>query len=78
MTVLPDSGIIVIRYNNDAANAALRGDVAIYIEPTLAEDGGVTWLCSGTIEQKYLPSACRGNPLPAAVAVDDVSDQLEL
>ena len=78
VTVLPDSGIIVIRYNNDAANAALRGDVAIYIEPTLAEDGGVTWLCSGTIEQKYLPSACRGNPLPAAVAVDDVSDQLEL
>jgi hypothetical protein len=78
VSVLPDSGIIVIRYDNDASHAALRGDAAVYVEPVLTGDGGITWVCSGTVEPRYLSSQCRGNPLPAAVAVDAMSGELSL
>jgi hypothetical protein len=26
--------------------------------------GNITWTCSGSIPDKHLPAACRGNPPP--------------
>lgn len=65
--VVPGAGVIVVQYNTPESDEAVRGDARLFIEATMAPGGGVTWTCSGTIEQKHLPAACRGNPLPATV-----------
>lgn len=60
ITVEPNTGVIVIDYDEDAINGGGR----VYWQPTLTDDGGVIWSCSGTVADQYLPSACRDNAIP--------------
>ena len=61
--IVPDAGIIEIGYDPMTASEPLTVGL-LYLEPFIDESGDITWQCSGTIEQKYLPSSCRDNPLP--------------
>lgn len=54
-------GVIEVEYPYGSEN--LAGGLLL-LEPYPDGFGGWAWSCSGTIEEKYLPSACRGNPLP--------------
>ena len=61
--IVPGAGIIEIGYDPMSASEPLTVGL-LYIEPFIDESGDITWQCSSTIEQKYLPSDCRDNPLP--------------
>lgn len=60
ITVEPDTGIIIVVFNDDA----LPEGGTLYLEPFAGSDGSVSWTCSGTIENKHLPAACRDNTPP--------------
>ena len=51
------SGLITIKYSNDA-NSAIKGETLLLSPFTTA--GSVRWTCkAGSINKKYLPSDCR-------------------
>jgi len=58
--VIPGTGVIVIRYPEEK----LPSGGELFLEPIPAQDGTVSWRCSATMEDKYLPAACRGNAPP--------------
>lgn len=60
VSVLPGSGVIVVRYTE----AAVPDDGVLYLAPTPLPDGSIEWTCSSTIAAKHMPAACRDNPLP--------------
>ena len=60
VTVEPGTGVIVVEYDDE--EIPYGGE--IYLEPSVNEYDEIVWTCSGTLEEKYLPSACRGNELP--------------
>jgi Tfp pilus assembly major pilin PilA len=60
ITVVPGVGTIVISYSE--ADLPDGGDV--FLEPTVNEDGSVSWVCSASIEDKLLPELCRENVPP--------------
>lgn len=63
ITVVPGTGVIVIRYSEEVLPAG--GE--LYLEPVVGADGSVAWRCSATIEDKHLPVSCRGNVTPDLV-----------
>jgi Tfp pilus assembly major pilin PilA len=60
ITVEPDTGIIVVVFNDDA----LPEGGTLYLAPSAETDGSILWTCSGTIEDKHQPAACRDNTPP--------------
>jgi type IV pilus assembly protein PilA len=42
-----------------AVAAEIPGAGDIVMTPTLQADGKVTWVCTGTINAKYLPASCK-------------------
>lgn len=64
ITVLPDNGIIVVQFTEDA----IPTEGELYLEPIIEDDGSISWTCSGTLGDKYLPATCRGNEPPEAVS----------
>jgi hypothetical protein len=61
--VMPGTGIIVISYFEDT----VRDGGQVFLEPYIDDDGYIEWVCSGTIAERHLPAACRGNALPEEV-----------
>jgi hypothetical protein len=51
-----DTGLIVIDFVTDSA-VPEGGEV--YLQPVVNDDGTLTWTCSASLAQQYLPSACR-------------------
>jgi len=60
ITVEPGTGVIVIEFDEEAI--PYGGE--IYYEPAVTDDDEIVWSCSGSIEEKYLPSSCRDNEIP--------------
>jgi len=60
ITVEPDTGTIVIVFND----GALPEGGTLYLEPSAEAASSVSWTCSGSIVDKHLPAACRGNAPP--------------
>lgn len=59
ISIVPGSGIIVVTYTEGTQPEGGQ----LFLQPSAA-DGIVSWTCSGSIPNKHLPAACRGNPLP--------------
>ncbi len=55
--VEPGTGIIVIRYTEEA----VAGGGEIYLAPSVDAQGLITWGCSATLADKHLPAACRAS-----------------
>ena len=55
LDVEADTGVIVITYYQIVAGTGGQ----VYLEPAVGESGSIIWTCSGTFEDKHLPSACR-------------------
>ena len=64
ITVLPDNGIIVVEFTEDA----IPTEGVLYLEPIIEDGGSLSWTCSATLEDKHLPATCRGNVPPEAVS----------
>ena len=58
VTVVPATGIIVISYAEELVTAG--GE--LYLEPVVAEDGSLSWMCSSSIADKHTPANCRNEP----------------
>jgi type IV pilus assembly protein PilA len=54
IAVIPDNGVIVITFANNAAITGKR----IALIPVV-EEKGVSWQCQAELSQKYLPAFCR-------------------
>jgi len=59
ISIVPGSGIIVITYTDETQ----PGGGQVFLEPS-DDMGNIVWTCSGSIPDKHLPAACRGNPPP--------------
>ena len=69
-TVTVLAGVITVAYSSaapQAANAAINGQ-SLTLTPNVANAGSVGWTCSGSLQNKHLPAACRTTaaaPAPA-------------
>ena len=67
-----EDGIITVTYSADApqaANQTIDGQT-LTLTPNVANVGSVGWTCSGSLQNKHLPAACRTTaaaPAPAPV-----------
>ncbi|MEN0045296.1 MAG: pilin [Pseudomonadota bacterium] len=60
VVVFGDTGLIRVRYGGEEANEVINGDY-LYVQPIIGDDGSIVdWECSSWIDDKYLPSDCRG------------------
>jgi type IV pilus assembly protein PilA len=62
VTAAGDNGVITATFGG-RANALITGDALVLTGTN--NDGSIEWACSGTVEQKYLPSSCRTAAAPA-------------
>ena len=56
-----EDGIITVTYSADApqaANQTIDGQT-LTLTPNVANVGSVGWTCSGSLQNKHLPAACR-------------------
>ncbi|MEL6951694.1 MAG: pilin, partial [Pseudomonadota bacterium] len=59
VVVFGDTGLIRVRYGGEDANEILNG-AYLYLQPIVDDQGNLEWECSSWLDDKYLPSACRG------------------
>ncbi|MEO0345970.1 MAG: pilin [Pseudomonadota bacterium] len=59
VVVFGDTGLIRVRYGGEDANEILNG-AYLYLQPIIGDQGNLEWECSSWLDDKYLPSACRG------------------
>lgn len=50
-------GVITANFGGDANTKIVPGTVVL--TPTQESSGNVSWICSGTVNAKYLPSSCK-------------------
>ncbi|MGH8222548.1 MAG: pilin [Woeseiaceae bacterium] len=63
VVVMPGSGIVVVTYFEDVAPEGGQ----LFLEPRVEAGLVVDWLCSGTLEARHMPAACRDNEVPEEV-----------
>ena len=64
--VLVTDGVIQVSYSSaapQAANAAINGQT-LTLTPNIVNAGSVGWTCSGSLQNKHLPAACRTAAAP--------------
>lgn len=55
--VVSDGGLVTVSYENNETNDKLKPK-NLLLSP-VANGGSISWACKGTIDNQYLPTACR-------------------